>query len=112
MGDLFAATETVGNDEPVGWRLADGGKKFEFADGDGDFVLIWFKTEGAGHAAATGSRSVEVDADAAQDGLFGGHLHQGFVMAVAVEDRFAIELGQRDMRGVSFEEFAEQESLA
>ena len=32
LGDLFAATETVGDDEPIGWRLADGRQEFEFAD--------------------------------------------------------------------------------
>jgi hypothetical protein len=49
---------------------------------------------------------LEVDAEAAQDRLFGGHLHEGFVVAVAVQERFAIQLGQRKMLGVSFEELA------
>ena len=84
MGDLFAATEAVGDDEPVGGGLANCGQEFEFADGLGDIVFVVLKAEGAGHAAAAGSGTVEVDADPAQDGLLGGHLHNGFVMAVSV----------------------------
>ncbi len=73
--NLFAATEAVGDDESFGGRLADGGEEFEFADLHGDFVLLFFKAEGAGHAAAAFCRGFEVDADAAQHGFFRGHLH-------------------------------------
>ena len=55
---------------------------------------------------------MEVDAEAAQERFFGGHLHDGFVMAVSVEQGFAREL--RELRvGSEFllEEFAEQEGL-
>lgn len=93
MGDLFAATEAVGDDEPVVGGLADGGHEFEFADGDGDVVFVALEAEGAGHAAAAGCGALEVDAEAAEDGLFGSHLGERFVMAVAVEKRLAIELG-------------------
>jgi hypothetical protein len=79
-----------------GGRLADGGEKFEFADGFRDVVFVFFEAEGASHAAASGSGAVEVDADAAQDGFFGGHLHDGFVMAVAVDEALRFELGQRE----------------
>ena len=112
LGDLLAATEAVGDDQPVGRGLADGGEKFEFADGDRDVVLVLFKAKRAGHAAAAGSGALEVDAEAAQDGLFGGHLHERFVVAVAVEERFAVEPREREILGAGFEEFAEQESLA
>jgi hypothetical protein len=47
-----------------------------------------------------GAGDLEVDAEAAQEGFFGGHLHDGFVMAVAVEERFAVQLGQRENVGV------------
>ena len=92
LGDLLAATESVGDDQPVGGRVADGGEKFEFADGRGDVVLVALEAEGAGHAAASGSGLVEVDAEAAEEGFFGGHLHDGLVMAVSVEQGFAVEL--------------------
>ncbi len=54
---------------------------------------------------------MEVDAQTAQDGLFGSHFHQGFLVTVAVENRFAIEPGERKTLCAGFEEFAEQESL-
>ena len=54
LGDLLAATEAVGDDEPVGRGVADGGEEFEFADGHGDVVLVVLEAEGSGHAAASG----------------------------------------------------------
>src|SRR5580700_3725840 len=112
LGDLLAAAESVGDDQPVGRGMADGGKEFQFTDRDGNIVLIGFKAEGTRHAAAAGSWSVELDPDPAQNGFFCGHLHQGFVMAVTVQERFAVEPWQRETLGVGFEEFAEQKSLA
>ena len=91
---------------------ADGGEEFEFTDGDGDVVFIGFETEGTGHAAASGSGSLEVDTEAAENGFFGVHLHKRFLMAVAVEKGFAVEFANREVRGVGFEEFAEEQSLA
>ena len=69
LGDLLAATETVGDDEPVGRSLADGGQKFEFADGFRDVVFLFFEAEGSGHAAASGSRRGEIDAHALAERL-------------------------------------------
>src|SRR5882672_2133398 len=112
LGNLFAATEAVGDDQPVGRSLADGWHQFEFADGDGDVVFIGFEAEGASHAATAGGGTLEVDAEAAEDGLFGGHLHEGFVMAVAVEERFALEVRQWETPRVGFEELAKKKSLA
>src|SRR4029077_18854528 len=45
LGNLLAATETVGDDEPVGWSLADGGQEFEFANGFRDLVFFLFEAE-------------------------------------------------------------------
>ena len=91
LGDLFAAAEAVGDDEPVPRGFTDCGEKFEFADGGGNviFLFISFEAEGASHAAASGSWGLEVDADAVQQRFFGGHLHDGFVMTVSVKERFA-----------------------
>ena len=104
LGDLLAATEAVGDDQPVGRGVADGGEKFEFADGDRQVVLVFipFEAEGACHAAAAGGGAAEVDAQAVQDGLFRRHLHEGLVVAVSVEERFAVQLGQWDIRGEGF----------
>jgi len=111
LSDLLAATETVGDDEPVGGSVTDSGKQFEFADGARDCVLFFFKTKGAGHAAASGSGRGEIDAHAAENGFLGGHLHDGFVMAMAMDERFAGEFGDGEIFGVLFEKFAEQEDL-
>lgn len=75
LGNLLAATEAVGDDEPVGRSVADGGHEFELSDGDGDVVLVRFEAEGTSHAAASGGGTLEVDAETAEHGLFGRHLH-------------------------------------
>src|SRR5579863_3418200 len=113
LGDLLAATEAVGDDEPIGRSLADGWQQFEFSDRHRDvvFVFIPLEAEGAGHATASRSRSLEVDADAAQQRLFVRHLHDGLVMAVAVEQGLAFEARQGSSSGVAFEKLAEQKRL-
>ena len=95
LGDLLPAAEAVGDDQPVVRCLADGGEEFELSDGLGDFVVLGVEAEGSGHAAASGGGSREVDAEAAEEGFLGGHLHDGFVMAMAVKQRFARELRKR-----------------
>ena len=89
LGDLLATTEAVGNDEPVIRGLADGGKKFEFTDSLRDRVVLGVEAEGSGHPAASGSWSGEVDAEAAEERFLRGHLHDGFVMAMAVKQGLA-----------------------
>ena len=73
--------------------------------------LSSLEAEGASHAAASRSGGLEVDADAAQQRFLGGHLHDGLVMAVSVQQRLALEVRQRRIPGVEFEKFAEQEGL-
>jgi len=97
LGDLFAAAEAVGYDQPVGGGLADGGEEFEFSDGFRNGVLVFFEAEGSRHAAASGGGRGVVDAHALEDGFFGGHLHDCFVMAVAVDQRTAGEFGEREI---------------
>ena len=80
-----------------GGSFADGGQKFEFADRLRDFVFVVLEAERAGHTAASRSWSLEVDADAAQQRFFGGHLHDGLVMAVPVQQSFAFEARQREI---------------
>jgi hypothetical protein len=109
LGDLFAATEAVGDDEAFWRRVADGGEKFEFSNGGGDFVFVMMEAEGAGHAAAAGGGRVEIDANAAEERFFRSHLHERFVMAVSVEEGFAVQAGKLDLVGL--QEFAQQESL-
>ena len=75
LGDLFAATEAVGDDQGFWCRLADGGHQFQFAYCYRDAVLFFFEAEGAGHAAASGGWGLVVDVHLAEDGFFVGHLH-------------------------------------
>src|SRR5260370_36995988 len=93
LSDLLAATEAVGDDEPVLRSLADGRKEFEFADGDGDVEFFRFETKRASHPAASGSRALKVDAEAAHDGHFGGHRPVGCLAEVSVKWRFTIHVG-------------------
>ena len=111
LGNLLAATEAVGNDEPVGGGLADGGEKFQLSDGFRNFVLLFFEAEGPGHSATSRGGRGELDAHAAQHGFLGSHLHDGLVMAVAVDERLARQLGDGEILRVLFQEFAEQEDL-
>jgi hypothetical protein len=113
LGDLLAAAEAVGDDEPVCWSLADGGEELEFADGLGDFVVLAaMEAEGSGHAATSGSWGGEINTETTEERFFGGHLHERLVMAVAVDQGFAIQLRQSCVRGdFLLEEFAEQERL-
>src|SRR6266404_6912381 len=105
LGDLLAATETVGDDEPVSGSLPDGRQEFEFADGFRDLVFVLFETERSGHAAASGSRRGEGDAQALEDRLFGGHLHDGFVMAMPVDKRPARQFGKWEFLCTLLEKF-------
>src|ERR1700675_1888958 len=97
LGNLLAATESVGDDEPVSRSPADGGQEFEFANGFRDLVFFLFEAERSGHAAASGSGRGEVDAHAHEHRLFGGHLHKGLVMAMPVDKRSARQVGKREI---------------
>ena len=52
--DLLAATETVGDEDGLGRSGADGRQQNALAESLGDFKLVAFEAEGAGHAAAAG----------------------------------------------------------
>ena len=91
LGDLLAATETVGDNQSFWGGGADGREEFELADGLGDRVFFFFESERSGHAAAAWSGGVEIEAEAGEDGFFGGHFHDGFVVAVAVDEGFAAQ---------------------
>src|SRR5208282_3648884 len=87
------------------------GQKLEFADRLRDLVFLFFEAERSCHAATSGGGSGEVDAHTPEDGFFGGHLHDGFVMAMAVDQRAACELRKREIFCPLLEKFTEQEDL-
>ena len=66
LGDLLAATETVGDDERFRSSGADRGEQLEFADVLRNCVFLFFKTKRTGHAATARCRRVEVEAKAGE----------------------------------------------
>ena len=111
LGDLFAATEAVGDDQAVGRGLADGGQEFQFADRHRDVVFLFVEAERAGHAAAARRRGAPVDAHFAEDRLLIGHFHERLVMAVAVDEGLDRELRKLKVGGFLFQKLAQQEGL-
>jgi hypothetical protein len=112
LRDLLAAAEAVGDEDGFGRGGADGGEENPFAERLGDDEFFALEAERAGHAAATGVEEFDFGAGAAEDRDFVGHLHDGFVMAVTLEDDFSADkLGGLEIRDVTGEEFAEEEGL-
>ena len=112
LGDLLAAAEAVGDEDGFGRSGADGGQENALADGLRDSEFFAFEAEGACHAAAAGVQKRDGCAGAAEDRDFVGHLHHGFVMAVAVEDdSLARKVGRLEVGRVAGEEFAQEEGL-
>lgn len=111
--DLFAAGEAVGEDEGIVGGVADFGEEEAFAALDGDIVVgAFFVSEGARHTAAAVLGFVEVGVEVLEEFLFVVHAHEGFVVAVAVEEDFLMECGGFEIGGVFGEELAEEEGLA
>src|SRR5207253_474405 len=111
LGDLLPATEAVGNNQVIGWGASHGGKKLQFSDGDRDIVLIFFEPKRPRHPATSRCRSIEFDTHPSQDRLFVGHLHDGFVMTVAMNQRLAGKPGYLKMLCSLFQKFAQQKGL-
>ncbi len=60
LGDLFAATEAVGNENGLRLRVANGRQKDAFGECLGDLVFFALEAEGASHAAAAGVEKGDV----------------------------------------------------
>src|SRR5437870_3972247 len=61
----------------------------ELRDGDAEVVVLAFVAEASGHAAAAGIEEAHVEAgDQLQEVGGASHADEGFLMAVAVDDRF------------------------
>src|SRR5271165_709774 len=91
LSDLLAATEAVGDDQPVGGSLADRGQKLKLPNSHRNVIFIVLETEGSGHAAAARRGALKIYAQPPQHRFFRGHLHQRLVMAMAVEDSFTLK---------------------
>lgn len=87
---LFAAGEAA-DDDVGGGVFADGGEEALFADGAGDVVVGFFVAEGAGHAAAAGVEFARgAVGDQIQQCVGGAGADEGLLVAVAVEEDFAV----------------------
>jgi hypothetical protein len=112
LRDLLAAAEAVGDEDGFRRGGADGGEKYALAESLRDGELIALETEGAGHAATARVEELHVGTGTAEDRNLVGHLHHGFVVAVAVEDDFLASVLRRlEIGEVAHEEFAEEQSL-
>src|SRR5947209_2136274 len=90
--DLLLATETVGDDKRLVILLSYRRKQHALAAGYRHVVMAaLLEAEGAGHAAAAILRHVEIEADFLQKVYFVLHAHDGFVVAVPVDERFFLQ---------------------
>ena len=64
--------------------------------------MIFFEAERAGHAATAGVEQLKIELHLFQQLLFSVEFHDGFVMAVPVDDRLAVQLGRLVMVSVLF----------
>jgi hypothetical protein len=108
LTDLLAATEAVGYEDGLRIGLAYGGQEDAIGEDLRDFELFALEAERASHAAAAGVEMVDVGSGAAEEVELGVDLHDGFVVAVGVDDellsreRWRLEAGR-----VAGEEVAE-----
>src|SRR5438045_3731904 len=89
--DLLAATETVGNDEGIGSRLARPRQQDALADPHRDIVMLRFEPERAGHATASGVEMLEIQSHPAQHKLLWLEFHDRFVMTMPLHDGLALQ---------------------
>src|SRR5713101_8302134 len=111
LGNLLLATEAIGNNQVVGRSVSDRREKLQFADGDRNIILIFFKAKRPCHPAASRCRSIVVDAHPSQDRLLVGHLHNGFVMTMAMNQRLSGKPRQMKMLRFLLQKFAQQKGL-
>ena len=110
LGDLFGATEAVGDDGRLR-VIADGGQQDSVSERLRNLIFVFFEAEGPGHAAAAGVEQLDVGSSKAEQGDLVGHPHSGAVMAVAMDENLLAEL-RRTVVGRKFDEkFAEKIGL-
>src|SRR5438128_2717988 len=92
LGDLFATTEAIGDDQRVLVSVAHGGQQDALTTFDGDIVVVFLKAESPGHATATGVEYRVVKPELLENCLLWHCTHDGFVMAMHLDNSFALEL--------------------
>ena len=111
VGDLVTAGEAVGEHQSLAGGCAQGGQQRQLAAGDRGLVVLGREAEGAGEAAAAGVEEGDVEAGAGEEIAIGAHAHDGFVVAVAVEDRLPGERGRLPMRRTLLQQLGEGEDV-
>src|SRR5579875_62378 len=75
LGNLLAATEPIRHNNCVVWRVFEGWQEHEFAGLQGNLVMLLFKTETTGHAAASGIEQLAIQPHPAQHFRLTPHAH-------------------------------------
>jgi len=83
--NLFAATEAVGDDEPIGGRVPYCRQQFKFANRDRNRILFFFKSEGSSHSATSGRRHFVIHPEPPQNRFLICHLQGRLLMAMPVD---------------------------
>ncbi len=110
------ATESASYDGSSAGTAANGGKETLVADLHRKVVVLFFITEGAGHAATAGVDLLDGDSgDAIEKAFHGGGGKESFLMAVAVDEdageggsEVAVELALLDL---AIEEFIDHHDV-
>ena len=111
LRDLFPATEAIGDNKSLGRSFANGWQQFQLSNLLRKLVLLLLKAKRSSHPTASRGGRVEVEPHAGKDCLFVRHFHDGFVVAVPVDERFSAKLRHDEVLRLLFQEFAEQVSL-
>src|SRR5689334_11864618 len=91
LRDLFAATETVSDDQCVFALRPHSRQKHTFTTFHRDVVMFILKTKSACHATTTRLGHLVVDLHLFQDRFFSFHLHDVLVMAMTMHESFLCE---------------------
>jgi hypothetical protein len=111
LRDLLAAAEAVCDEDGVRACGTHGREKGTLGECLRDVELIAFEAKGAGHAAATGVKQLNVRACGSEELDFVGHLHDSLVMAVALDDKCAVALRRTVVGCFADQELAEEECV-
>src|SRR6185312_2684656 len=111
LSNLFATTETVGNNQRIFTCTAHSGKQHPFTDLDRHVVVVFFKPEGSSHTTTTRVEYCIVKAQIRKHRLFIPHPHDCLVMAMPMHQGPALKLRELVMLRLFFKKFAEKECL-
>src|SRR5579864_2033574 len=111
LPDLLAATKTISDDEQIGGRVADRWQKLQFSNGERRFIFFFLESECPSHSAASRRWHLTVNIHARKDCLLIRHLHNGFVMAMTVNQRSAADLWNRKILRLLLQEFTQKPNL-